>query len=85
MLGISQVQLRVVCRKNSMESKQIGGAWYIEKNSLRAFLKQLQQNKAFAVSRLQIERKQEKKIIEKKAKQSGNVFKVGMEIGRKRG
>lgn len=82
-LGLAKTTVRAGCRDGSLVCKQAGGSWYIQQNSLKGFLKQMQArrvNKSVSVSG---QRRAEKVAIDTKARNSRKLFRVGSEIGRK--
>lgn len=84
LLNLSQPTVRIGCRDGSLRAVQVGGAWYVEKTSLRLFLKKTQGKSASKSVDTRITRSSERKEIERRLKNVGRLFTVGGEIRKRR-
>lgn len=82
-LGLAKTTVRAGCRDGALVCKQVGGSWYIQQNSLKGFLKQIQGRRVNKSVSTSTQRRIEKKLIDEKAKNSRRLFKVGSEISKK--
>jgi hypothetical protein len=81
-LGLSQETARAGCRGGSVVCVQIGGAWYLQKTSLKSFLRQIQDKEAAKRTEVSRVRRTERMEIAKKSKNVKRLFRVGNEIGK---